>query len=315
MSASAPDNSRCATDVPGEGYGEIFSRKTAAGLCTRCHHLTKIADDALEHGRFAQIPQCGDCGLAFKNITGVWGVYRLRVASAFAEDQELGRVDQILIDKHHDCVMAFNARLSRNGSQPHPASNPLSQVNNQPTISLTTESITAAKQAAGPAREAHLTISSAFGSTVRAYPESVTMAEIHADVIASVNRTWVKTHDYSLQRHFQAILDDFVACWNSHRVWTQHNKLMPSGATPRNIFTSPQAYGGEQCSIPVSQEAIDALRKNIPFNREEALNFCDEDFSAIANGVWSDLNSPPRTVSNGWEVFTKMLPLLPTSGL
>ncbi|KAF8519423.1 hypothetical protein JB92DRAFT_3112377 [Gautieria morchelliformis] len=201
--------------------------------------------------------------------------------------------------------MAFNARLSRNGSQPHPASNPLSQVNNQPTISLTTKSITAAKQAAGPAREAHLTvcinvrtrgkISSAFGSTVRAYPESVTMAEIHADVIA--------------------ILDDFIAYWNSHRVRTQHNKLMPSGATPSNIFTSPQAYGGERCSIPVSQEAIDALRKNIPFNREEALNFCDEDFSAIASGVWSDLNSPPHTVSNGWEVFTKMLPLLPTSGL
>ncbi|KAF8519431.1 hypothetical protein JB92DRAFT_3112393 [Gautieria morchelliformis] len=212
--------------------------------------------------------------------------------------------------------MAFNARLSRNGSQPHPASNPLSQVNNQPTISLTTKSITAAKQAAGLAREAHLMvcinvrtrgkISSAFGSTVRAYPESVTMAEIHADVIASVNRTWVKTH---------AILDDFVAYWNSHRVRTQHNKLMPSGATPSNIFTSPQAYGGERCSIPVSQEAIDALHKNIPFNREEALNFCDEDFSAIASGVWSDLNSPPHTVSNGWEVFTKMLPLLPTSGL
>ncbi|KAF8511093.1 hypothetical protein JB92DRAFT_3144212 [Gautieria morchelliformis] len=307
MSASAPDNSRCATDVPGEGCGEIFSRKTAAGLCARCHHLTKITDDALEHGRFAQILQCGDCELTFKNITGV-----CCGACKKLKDQELGHVDQILIDKHHDRVMAFNAQLSRNGSQPLPASNPLSQVNNQLTISLTTESITAAKQAAGPACEAHLTvcidvrtrgkISSAFGSTVRAYPESVTMAEIHADVTASVNQTW-------------AILDDFIAYWNSHRVRTQHNKLMPSGATPCNIFTSPGAYGGERCSIPVSQEAIDALRKNIPFNHEEALNFCDEDFSAIASGVWSDLNSPPRTVSNGWEVFTKMLPLLPTSGL
>ncbi|KAF8513198.1 hypothetical protein JB92DRAFT_3166905 [Gautieria morchelliformis] len=179
MSASAPDNSCCATDVPGEGCGKIFSRKTAAGLCARCHHLTKVADDALEHGRFVQILQCGDCGLTFKN-TGV----------------RCGACKKL-------------ARLSQNGSQPHPASHPLSQVNNQPTISLTTESITAAKQAAGLAREAHLMvcinvrtrgkISSAFGSTVQAYPELVTMAEIHADVIASVNRTWVKTHDYSLQ--------------------------------------------------------------------------------------------------------------------
>ncbi|KAF8508277.1 hypothetical protein JB92DRAFT_2953664 [Gautieria morchelliformis] len=53
MSASAPDNSCCATDVPGEGCGQIFSRKTAAGLCARCRHLTKIADDALKHRRFA----------------------------------------------------------------------------------------------------------------------------------------------------------------------------------------------------------------------------------------------------------------------
>ncbi|KAF8525671.1 hypothetical protein JB92DRAFT_2875634, partial [Gautieria morchelliformis] len=175
MSASAPDNSCCATDVPGEGCGEIFSRKTVAGLCARCHHLTKITDDALEHGRFAQIPQCGDCGIAFKNITGV-----CCGACKKLKDQELGRVYQILIDKHHDRAMAFNAQLSRNGSQPHPAPNPLSQVNNQPTISLTTESITTAKQVAGLACEAHLTVcidvrtrgktSSAFGSTFRAYP-------------------------------------------------------------------------------------------------------------------------------------------------
>ncbi|KAF8506306.1 hypothetical protein JB92DRAFT_2832928 [Gautieria morchelliformis] len=64
----------------------------------------------------------------------------------------------------------------------------------------------------------------------------------------------------------QAILDDFVAYWNSHRAQTQRNKLMLSGATPRDVFTSPQAYGGERCSIPVPQDAIDALRKNIPIN-------------------------------------------------
>ncbi|KAF8507419.1 hypothetical protein JB92DRAFT_2960235 [Gautieria morchelliformis] len=83
MSASAPDNSRCATDVPGEGCGEIFSRKTAAGLCARCHHLTKMAGDALEHGRFAQIPQCGDCGLASKNITGLLGSLPLKGSFGF----------------------------------------------------------------------------------------------------------------------------------------------------------------------------------------------------------------------------------------
>ncbi|KAF8579544.1 hypothetical protein K439DRAFT_1524163 [Ramaria rubella] len=48
---------------------------------------------------------------------------------------------------------------------------------------------------------------------------------------------------------------------------SQKNKLMPSGATPQDIFTSPQAYGGERCLIPVPQDAINALRANLPHSR------------------------------------------------
>ncbi|KAF8576012.1 hypothetical protein K439DRAFT_1541744 [Ramaria rubella] len=101
----------------------------------------------------------------------------------------------------------------------------------------------------------------------------------------------------------QSVLDEFTTYWNNHRVHSQKNKLMPSGATPRDIFTSPQAYGGECCSIPVPQDAIDAL--------QEALQFVDDQFSDIANQVWNHLGSPPCMVSSGWDIFAKMLSLWP----
>ncbi|KAF8513200.1 hypothetical protein JB92DRAFT_3083220 [Gautieria morchelliformis] len=158
------------------------------------------------------------------------------------------------------------------------------------------------------------------GISENEHPPMVFLKSIHNTTIEGIWHWLHANHEASSLFNWlwppicQAILNDFVAYWNSHRIQTQHNKLMPSGATPRDVITSPQAYGGEHCSILVPQDAIDALCKNIPINREEALNFCDEHFSNTTDGVWNDLNSPPCTVSNGWEIFTKMLPLLSASG-
>ncbi|KAF8573693.1 hypothetical protein K439DRAFT_1624886 [Ramaria rubella] len=109
----------------------------------------------------------------------------------------------------------------------------------------------------------------------------------------------------------QSVLDEFTTYWNNHRVHSQKNKLMPSGATSRDIFTSSQAYGGEHCSIPMPQDAIDALQADLPHSRQEALQFVDDQFSDIANQVWNHLGSPPCTVSSGWDIFAKMLSLWP----
>ncbi|KAF8510166.1 hypothetical protein JB92DRAFT_3144465 [Gautieria morchelliformis] len=49
------------------------------------------------------------------------------------------------------------------------------------------------------------------------------MAEIHADVIASVNRTWVKTHDYSLQR------EDSELRWHGNRPPEEATEVMALG--------------------------------------------------------------------------------------
>ena len=108
----------------------------------------------------------------------------------------------------------------------------------------------------------------------------------------------------------QVVLDKFVAYWNSHRVQFQKNKSMPSGATPCDIFTSPQVYGGKCCSIPIPQEAVDVLRDDLPVSRDEALHFIDDAVATTLDDIWNSISSPPRTVSNGWEIFTKILPHL-----
>ncbi|KAF8579620.1 hypothetical protein K439DRAFT_1648436 [Ramaria rubella] len=95
----------------------------------------------------------------------------------------------------------------------------------------------------------------------------------------------------------QSVLDDFSMHWNNHRV--------------HNIFTSPQAYGGEHCSIPIPQDAINALHAELLLSRQSVFQFVDEEFANHAGQVWHQLGSPPCSVSSGWEIFTKMLSIWP----
>lgn len=71
---------------------------------------------------------------------------------------------------------------------------------------------------------------------------------------------------------------------------------MPSGATPNDVFTLPQVYGGACCSIPVLQEVIDALRDSFPLSRDEELQFIDDAFATTADHVWTKINSLLCTV-------------------
>ena len=82
---------------------------------------------------------------------------------------------------------------------------------------------------------------------------------------------------------------------------------MPSGATPNDIFILPSAYGGERCSIPVSQDAIDALRKDIGISHEDAFPWLEDEFAVKAEGVWEFLNKPKLTVGTGWQIFEQMV--------
>jgi len=110
----------------------------------------------------------------------------------------------------------------------------------------------------------------------------------------------------------QKRLDYFVDYWNSHRVRSQKKKLMPSGTTPMNIFTTPAKYGGARLSQPVSLECIQELRNNLSETREEAFRWVEDDFAAAAEEVYEAVGSPSLSLATGWQVFSMMSPVLET---
>lgn len=83
---------------------------------------------------------------------------------------------------------------------------------------------------------------------------------------------------------------------------------MPSGATPRDIFTSPAKYGGEKCAISIPKAAIDVMRERLPVTREEAFQFVNPEFAAKADEIWNQIGRPVCNLKNAWQIFEMMLP-------
>lgn len=115
-----------------------------------------------------------------KKIVPIFDLYWKHVLTCVG-NAEHDLMNKTVLDKSAERANAFAARTHRVQSRP----NPLSQVQNKPTISLDTDSITAAKQANGNSRDSHITVcldvrvkgklSTLFGSSTRARSESVTM--------------------------------------------------------------------------------------------------------------------------------------------
>ncbi|KAI0312081.1 hypothetical protein OF83DRAFT_691512 [Amylostereum chailletii] len=108
----------------------------------------------------------------------------------------------------------------------------------------------------------------------------------------------------------QAELDKFVFFWNSHKIRPQAEKKMPSGTTPRDIFTSPQTYGMERAGIPVPREAIQAMRDTFPLTREEAYQWVEPEFSDLVLEAWDEIGAPELTMFNGWDIFQHLEPVV-----
>jgi hypothetical protein len=85
---------------------------------------------------------------------------------------------------------------------------------------------------------------------------------------------------------------------------------MPSGATPMDIFTCPELYSLQRLSVPVPQAAIDALRAQKEFTREEAFRWVDDEFRVAAEQVYAEMGSPALSCSNRWRIFNDMVPRL-----
>ncbi|KZV59392.1 hypothetical protein PENSPDRAFT_672386 [Peniophora sp. CONT] len=101
-------------------------------------------------------------------------------------------------------------------------------------------------------------------------------------------------------------LDKFINYWNDHPIRKQKNKKMPSGATPRDVWLSPDYCGVEHVGFPIPAEVIQAKRDALRLTREEAYCWVGEDFKKVAKAAYHAIGLPVLTISNGWSVFQRM---------
>lgn len=104
----------------------------------------------------------------------------------------------------------------------------------------------------------------------------------------------------------QLEFDNFTQYWNCHRVRGQRKKLLPSGATPLDVYASPESYGYDDLSIQVDTDVVNSLRKQLDVTREDAFRFVDHEFKAAADEVYSEIGSPVLVLDQGWTIFSSM---------
>ena len=84
---------------------------------------------------------------------------------------------------------------------------------------------------------------------------------------------------------------------------------MPSGHVPIDTFRHPQTYGGLDCLIKVTPDAIKHLREYLEEEvgpRSAHLDWVGQDFAAAAANVHKSIGSPVITFRNSWDVFLEM---------
>lgn len=125
-----------------------------------------------------------------------------------------------------------------------------------------------------------------------------------ADILISLS--YSKLFQWLWPQIVQLEFDKFKQYWNCHRVRGQRKKLLPSGATPLDIYENPEAYGYEDLSIPVNSEVVNALRNQLEVTREDAFRFVDDEFKAAAEEVYGELGRPNLAIDQGWAIFSTM---------
>lgn len=108
----------------------------------------------------------------------------------------------------------------------------------------------------------------------------------------------------------QVSLDAFSEYWNNHRIRSQPDKPNISGTTPRQAFTVPLSFGGQDCRIIVDRQVIDDLRAEIPVSREDSMHWVDDQFSDRVQVAYETIGSPKLCLQSGWAIFSQLLIVL-----
>ncbi|KAG6815251.1 hypothetical protein H0H93_010452 [Arthromyces matolae] len=107
----------------------------------------------------------------------------------------------------------------------------------------------------------------------------------------------------------QAELDEFKTWWNNHKIRSQKEKAMLSGHVPGDALLHPKLYGGLDCLISVSKEALTELRECLTHeegSRDSHLRWVSEEFEATATTLYDHIGRPKITWDSSWKVFASM---------
>ncbi|KAL0952449.1 hypothetical protein HGRIS_006718 [Hohenbuehelia grisea] len=109
-------------------------------------------------------------------------------------------------------------------------------------------------------------------------------------------------------------LDEFCEYWNNHRVSSQKKKLLPSGTSPRQMWTSPESVCADahDCSVYINLDTVSRLRDGIGGveGRAKAFAFVDPEFQALADHALGQLEYPGIDLRTAWDVFVAVVDIL-----
>ncbi len=108
----------------------------------------------------------------------------------------------------------------------------------------------------------------------------------------------------------QRCLDAFVEYFNHKKTRYQHNKILPSGVSPQEVYDLPAKFFLEDLRIPVHQNSIDALCNEIPTTRKEAFQWVSDDFDNAAWQAYREIGSPQLILTDAWRIFHDMIQIL-----
>ena len=104
---------------------------------------------------------------------------------------------------------------------------------------------------------------------------------------------------------------EFMESRNSYRSRRDDTKPDPSGISRNEAYSLPHKWGGKQCLLEVDLEVVREI-KDFMSDGDDMFRFplVTTEFEHEANKVYQALHIQDLSLTNVWNVFCAMLPLL-----
>ena len=107
------------------------------------------------------------------------------------------------------------------------------------------------------------------------------------------------------------IAGEFMESRNSYKSRRDNTKPGPSGMSRNEAYSLPHKWGGQQCLLDVDLDVVREIKDFIS-NGEDLFRFplVTVEFEKAAEDAYETLHIQDLSLTNVWNVFTMMLPLL-----